>query len=232
MSQVLTVRSESLAAGFATGNDYTRTAECNRRFALDERAPDVPFKFGLCFLQDFCLIHDSQDRALSMRSSTLASMARRSPTTSTNEHLNQIASLLDDMFRVPGTQIRFGLDFLIGWIPGVGDAAAGMASLIIVVAAWRRGAALVTLARMITNVVLEALLGSIPVFGDAFHVVWKANRRNYRLLMREENRALGESHTRRDVLFFVLLLVAVVCLVAVPVGLAIWLIRSQRPFLF
>jgi hypothetical protein len=57
------------------------------------------------------------------------------------------------------------------------------------------------------------LLGSIPVFGDAFHVVWKANRRNYRLLMREENRALGKSHTRRDILFFVLLLVAAVCLV-------------------
>ena len=166
----------------------------------------------------------------SQRSPTLASMPRRTPATSTDEHLDQIASVLDDMFRVPGTQIRFGLDFLIGWIPGVGDAAAGIASLIIVVAAWRRGAALVTLARMITNVVLEALIGSIPVLGDAFHVLWKANRRNYRLLMREENRALGESHAWRDVLFFVLLLVAAVCLVAVPVGLIIWLIRSQRLF--
>jgi hypothetical protein len=158
-------------------------------------------------------------------------MSRRTPATSTDEHLDQIASLLDDMFRVPGTQIRFGLDFLVGWIPGIGDAAAGIASLVIVVAAWRRGAALLTLARMITNVVLEALLGSIPVLGDIFHVAWKANRRNYRLLMREENRALGESHTRRDVLFFALLLVAAVCLVSVPVGVIIWLIRSQ-PLLF
>src|ERR1700722_10474366 len=123
-------------------------------------------------------------------------MARRSPTTSTDEHLNQIAALLDDMFRVPGTQIRFGLDFLIGWIPGVGDTAAGIASLVIVVAGWRRGAPLVTLARMITNVVLEALLGSIPVFGDVFHVAWKANRRNYRLLMREENQARRENYSR------------------------------------
>ena len=169
----------------------------------------------------------------SRRSSTLVSMPRRTPATSTDEHLDQIASVLDDMFRVPGTQIRFGLDFLIGWIPGVGDAAAGIASLIIVVAAWRRGAALVTLARMITNVVLEALFGSIPVFGDIFHVAWKANRRNYRLLMREENQPLHENHTRRDVLFFALLLVAAVCLVAVPVGLIIWLIRSQpRSFLY
>ena len=153
------------------------------------------------------------------------------PPTSTDEHLDQIASVLDDMFRVPGTRIRFGLDFLIGWIPGVGDAAAGIASLIIVLAAWRRGAALVTLARMITNVLLQALFGSIPVFGDVFHVAWKANRRNYRLLMREENQALRENHIRRDVLFFALLLVAAICLVAMPVGLIIWLIRSQpRPF--
>ena len=160
-------------------------------------------------------------------------MPRRTPATATDEHLDQIASVLDDMFRLPGTQIRFGLDFLIGWIPGVGDAAAGMASLIIVVAAWRRGAALITLARMITNVVLEALLGSIPVFGDVFHVVWKANRRNYHLLLREENQGLRENHTRRDVLFFALLLMAAICLVAVPVGLVIWLIRSQpRSFWF
>ena len=155
-------------------------------------------------------------------------MARRSPSTSTDEHLNQIASVLDDMFRVPGTQIRFGLDFLIGWIPGVVDAVAGVASLVIIISAWRRGAALVTLARMITNVVLETLIGAIPVIGDAFHVVWKANRRNYRLLMREKNRALGESDTWRDVLFFVLLLLGVLCLVAVPLGLVLWLIRSQR----
>ena len=155
-------------------------------------------------------------------------MVRRSRATFTDEHLDYIASLLDDMFRVPGTQIRFGLDFLIGWIPGVGDAVAGVASLVIIISAWRRGAALVTLARLITNVVLETLIGAIPVIGDAFHVVWKANRRNYRLLMREKNRALGESHAWRDVLFFVLLLLGVLCLVAVPLGLVLWLIRSQR----
>src|SRR3984893_11566 len=155
-------------------------------------------------------------------------MIRRSRATFTDEHLDYIASLLDDMFRVPGTQIRFGLDFLIGWIPGVGDAVAGVASLVIIISAWRRGAALVTLGRMITNVVLETLMGAIPVAGDAFHVVWKANRRNYRLLMREKNRALGESHAWRDVLFFVLLLLGVLCLVAVPLGFGLWLCRSQR----
>ena len=134
------------------------------------------------------------------------------------------------MFRIPGTQIRFGLDFLIGWVPGIGDAAAGIASLIIIVAAWRRGAAIVTLVRMVTNVVLEAVLGAIPIVGDVFHVAWKANRRNYRLFMREKSRTPGESHAWRDAIFLSLLLLSVLCLAAVPIGLILWLARSRKIF--
>ena len=82
---------------------------------------------------------------------------------SSDEHLDYIAALLDDMFRIPGTQIRFGLDALIGWVPGIGDAMAGIASFLIVFASWRRGAKSITLVRMIANVVLETTLGAIPV---------------------------------------------------------------------
>ena len=134
------------------------------------------------------------------------------------------------MFRIPGTQIRFGLDFLIGWVPGIGDAAAGIASLIIIVAAWRRGAAIVTLVRMVTNVVLEAVLGAIPIVGDVFHVAWKANRRNYRLFMREKSWTPGESYAWRDAIFLSLLLLSVLCLAAVPIGLILWLARSRKIF--
>ena len=130
------------------------------------------------------------------------------------------------MFRIPGTSIRFGLDFLIGWIPGLGDAAAGIASLVIIVAAWRGGAALVTLARMVTNVILETVLGTIPVVGDIFHVAWKANRRNYRLWMREKNAAPGESHAWRDSMFFGMLALAALCLIAVPIALVIWIVHA------
>jgi len=157
-------------------------------------------------------------------------MGRPLPSSSTDEYLDHIASILDDIFRIPGTQIRFGLDFLIGWIPAVGDVAAAMASLIIIVAAWRRGAALITLARMITNVILESLLGAIPLIGDAFHVFWKANRRNYRLLIRERNRAPGQSHVWRDALFLALLLIGTLCAVVAPVGLIIWLMRLRGSF--
>jgi hypothetical protein len=116
-----------------------------------------------------------------------------------NEHLDYIAALLDDMFRIPGTQIRFGLDALIGWVPGIGDALAGIASFLIVVAAWRRGVQAITLVRMIANVVLETTLGAIPVAGDVFHVFWKANRRNYKLLIREREQPGANAKKGLDV---------------------------------
>ncbi|MCU1239840.1 MAG: hypothetical protein JWO71_566 [Candidatus Acidoferrum typicum] len=142
-----------------------------------------------------------------------------------NEHLDYIAALLDDIFRIPGTKIRFGLDALIGWIPGIGDAMTGIASFLIVFASWRRGAKGVTLARMIANVLLETAIGAIPVAGDVFHVIWKANRRNYRLLLREREQP-GAS-TSRDWTFLAVLLLAVIAAAAIPIAILIWLLRSQ-----
>src|ERR1700732_2614699 len=127
---------------------------------------------------------------------------------SSDEHLDYVAALLDDIFRIPGTQIRFGLDALIGWVPGIGDAMAGIASLLIVFASWRRGVQTITLARMIANVLLETTIGAIPVAGDIFHVVWKANRRNYRLLIREKEQP--GSNTWGDWMFLGVLFLAVI----------------------
>jgi hypothetical protein len=140
-----------------------------------------------------------------------------------NEHLDYIAALLDDMFRIPGTQIRFGLDALIGWIPGIGDALAGMASFLIVFAAWRRGLQAITLVRMTANVLLETALGAIPVAGDVFHVVWKANRRNYKLLIRE--REQPGVNARRDWLFLAIILFTALAAVAIPIAILIWILR-------
>jgi hypothetical protein len=139
-----------------------------------------------------------------------------------NEHLDYVAALLDDMFRIPGTHIRFGLDALIGWIPGIGDAMAGIASFFIVFAAWRRGVPKVTLVRMIANVLLETTLGAIPVAGDVFHVFWKANRRNYKLLIRE--REQPGSSTRRDWLFLSVILFTAIAAVAIPLAIVIWIL--------
>ena len=147
------------------------------------------------------------------------------PRFASNEHLDYVAALLDDMFRIPGTQIRFGLDALIGWVPGVGDAMTGIASFLIVFASWRRGAKAVTLARMVANVLLETAIGAVPVAGDLFHIVWKANRRNYRLLLRERDEPGVNTH--RDWTFLAVLLLAVLAAAAIPIAILIWLLRSN-----
>jgi len=142
-----------------------------------------------------------------------------------NEHLDYVAALLDDIFRIPGTKIRFGLDALIGWVPGVGDAMTGIASFLIVFASWRRGAKAVTLVRMVANVLLETAIGAIPVAGDAFHIIWKANRRNYRLLLREKEEP--GANTKRDWMFLAVLLFALIAAAVIPIAILIWLLRSQ-----
>ena len=136
--------------------------------------------------------------------------------------LHAIEILLDEAFRIPGTPIRFGLDGIIGLIPGVGDVLAGLFSLIIPLAAWIRGVPYVTLVRMAANLGIGVLVGSVPVFGDIFDIVWKANRRNYLLLCLHLDEP--RQHTARD-WAFLFLLAAGLCLVfAIPVALVVWFI--------
>jgi hypothetical protein len=142
-----------------------------------------------------------------------------------------LETLLDEAFVIPGTGIRFGLDGIIGLVPGVGDVLAGLLSLIIPLAAWIRGVPFVTLVRMAVNLGIGVLMGSIPLFGDIFDVAWKANRRNYLLLTRH----LGDPrrHTWRDWAFLLLLAAALALVFAVPVALVVWLLiwlsRLQVP---
>ena len=121
---------------------------------------------------------------------------------------------------MPGTGFRFGLDGIIGLVPGLGDVLAGMLSLIIPLAAWIRGVPYVTLARMAANLGIGVLVGSIPLFGDIFDVAWKPNRRNYRLLVRH----LGEPrrHTWRDWAFLLLLVGVLGLIFAIPIALVVW----------
>jgi hypothetical protein len=99
-------------------------------------------------------------------------------------HLRRATTWLDDGIRVPGTSFRFGLDPLLGLIPGVGDVAGAALSAAIIAAAVRNGVSRFTLARMAGNVALDATLGTIPLLGDLFDAAWKANRRNLVLLER------------------------------------------------
>ena len=95
-----------------------------------------------------------------------------------------VAWVLDDLVRVPGTRRRFGLDPVIGLIPGLGDWAGWVASAHLLVAGARMGAPAPVLIHMAGNALLDAALGAVPGIGDLFDLGWKANRRNLALLER------------------------------------------------
>lgn len=98
--------------------------------------------------------------------------------------LERLAGLLDDRFRIPGTRWRFGLDSLIGLIPGVGDAAGAAMSIYIIAEAARLGLPKPVILRMLANMGIDAVLGTVPLAGDIFDVAYKANRRNVSLALR------------------------------------------------
>lgn len=98
-----------------------------------------------------------------------------------------LADFMDTCFEVPGVGWRFGFDALIGLIPGIGDVATTFVSLYIIGLAGRSGLPRITVARMTLNVLVDMLGGAIPIFGDAFDVWWKANRRNAKLLAERLN---------------------------------------------
>lgn len=99
--------------------------------------------------------------------------------------LETIAHWMDDRFAIPGTRWRIGLDGLLGLFPAVGDTATFLVSLYILLQARRLNLPGKLQARMLGNVVLDYLAGSIPLVGDIVDVAWKANLRNIDLIRRE-----------------------------------------------
>jgi hypothetical protein len=98
------------------------------------------------------------------------------------EQLKTIAEWMDGRFLFPGTNIQFGLDAIIGLVPGVGDVVCGALSLWLIREAQRLGAPSWLIAKMVWNVGVEVTVGAVPVVGDLFDVAWKANRKNVKLL--------------------------------------------------
>ena len=137
--------------------------------------------------------------------------------------------LLDELIRVPGTRFRFGIDGIVGLIPGAGDLVAGVLSLVIPVAAWTRGVPYVTLVRMVANIGIGVAAGAVPFVGDIFLVLWKANRRNYELLRLHVT--APRRPTGADWAFLLLLALAIVLILALPfvvlVALLLWIARSM-----
>ena len=137
--------------------------------------------------------------------------------------LDRLARALDDAWTIPGTSIGFGLDPIVGLLPGVGDIITGLLSFVIVYAAWQRRLAKITIFRMVINIVIDTLIGSIPVAGDLFDIAWKSNRMNYNLLTR--GKRTGRSQAWRDWAFLLFLVAMAAAVMIVPVITLILLVH-------
>ena len=136
------------------------------------------------------------------------------------ETLRRWARLFDSAFRIPGTQITFGIDPILGLIPGIGDLASPLLSLLFIWHGLRLGLPRVVLSRMVLNVLIDAGVGAIPVVGDLFDFAWKANVWNLALL--ERHAIPGRQPTSGDYLFVLACAGTVIFVALVPI-LLIWL---------
>jgi len=97
-------------------------------------------------------------------------------------HLDKLAKLMDSQFGIPGTRIRFGLDAIIGIIPGAGDLSTFAVSGYMLWIMAQNGASGLLLSRMILNILIDTIVGVVPVIGDIFDIAFKANIRNMKLM--------------------------------------------------
>lgn len=101
------------------------------------------------------------------------------------DRMERVATLMDSGIELPVVRVKVGLGPLLGLVPGGGDLVGTLVSLYLVVEAVRLGVSVRTLARMGFNIALDAVVGAVPLFGDAFDVMWRANDRNVRLAKRD-----------------------------------------------
>ncbi len=135
-----------------------------------------------------------------------------------------IAHVMDNLFKVPGSNWRFGLDPLLGLLPYYGDAIANLVSAAVLSQAGRFGVPRIVLARMALNVLINAIVGSIPVFGDAFSFWFKSNARNYELLRRHAGKR--RYSTKGDWAFVITLTVVLIAVILGVLALATYILAK------
>ena len=139
-----------------------------------------------------------------------------------------LALIMDDFLRVPGTKLRFGLDPIIGLLPGIGDVTSAIVSAVAFVHAARSGVPKILLARMAMNILINELVGIIPGLGDAFSFWFKSNVRNYELVRRY---AAAPERARKADWIFVFAVIGVLFLI-VSAGLIVSLLVLQAIWQF
>jgi hypothetical protein len=135
-----------------------------------------------------------------------------------------MAYILDELIRIPGTQRRIGLDALFGLLPAGGDVAGGVLSAYTMIAAHRMGAGTAVILRMGLNVLLDVVIGTVPLLGDLFDAGWKANTRNVELL--EHYATSPQAAKRGSTVTLILVLVALAALIGGAAYFAFLLLRT------
>ena len=152
-------------------------------------------------------------RAFKLEEFELERDDRRKPAV-VDKSLDRLGWLMDDLFRVPVLGWRFGLDALIGLIPGFGDTTTSLVSFYILVAAVRYRVPKVTILRMGLNIAIDYAVGSLPLVGDLFDAWWKSNQMNLDLLKRRAGVSTADAETGRagDWLFVGAIIVGLIAL--------------------
>ncbi|MFK8112602.1 MAG: DUF4112 domain-containing protein [Rubripirellula sp.] len=140
--------------------------------------------------------------------------------------VDRFSRLLDTKFRIPGTKVRFGVDFLLGLIPGAGDILSlGFSGLLVATMA-KNGASARLVARMMLNVLLDAVVGTVPLLGNIFDLFFKANYRNLQLMREYYDEG---KHTGSVWPVVALVVVSFLATLAFAVGIIFSLVRSFWP---
>jgi hypothetical protein len=141
------------------------------------------------------------------------------------EKLRSLQWLLDNAYRVPGTNIRFGWDALVGLIPGAGDIVTALLAAGIIVQAHQMRVPRVIQLRMIANVLIDLGIGIVPFFGDVADVFWKANSKNFALLERHAAEPVAPSAA--DWMFVSGVLALLLLVAIVPVVMVYWIVHTM-----
>lgn len=143
----------------------------------------------------------------------------------TMKQVARLTKLMDKQFVIPGTNFRFGLDGILGLIPGVGDVSTFAVSCYLITLMAKNGASGYVMARMVLNVLIDAIIGSIPFIGDLFDFAFKANSKNLRLMQEHfvEGRHRGGA--------WKVILPIVIILILIMIG-GIWLAWKALSSLF
>jgi hypothetical protein len=143
------------------------------------------------------------------------------------QSLDQLSRWMDGLFRIPGVGWRFGLDAIVGLIPGLGDTATTLVSFYILASAVRYRVPKITLLRMGLNIGIDYVLGSLPVVGDLFDAWWKSNQMNVELIRKRATVSAQEARRGRigDWLFLGFIILFLIALLLGSLALAFFILR-------